>query len=178
MLCELCEKNKATHQYTEIVNDQKTVIHLCDECAQKQGLKDTPKVSETTTEEKLKALSLETFFKIKKQVEAKREEKPCLHCGWTYSQFRKKGRLGCPYCYDVFFEKLSPIIQDIHSSLKHVGKQPGVITAMSSPDGHASVSKHLEQLRRELDLAVETESFERAAELRDQIRNLSESSVE
>ncbi len=38
MQCQLCSSNTATIHLTEITNGQRVETHLCQECAQKQGL--------------------------------------------------------------------------------------------------------------------------------------------
>ena len=38
MQCEGCRKNSATIHLTEIANGQRRELHLCESCAQKQGI--------------------------------------------------------------------------------------------------------------------------------------------
>ena len=37
MVCNICGKNQATVHLTEIIDEQITELHLCEECAQKKG---------------------------------------------------------------------------------------------------------------------------------------------
>jgi len=37
MLCDICAKNQATVHLTEIVDDQMTELHLCEECARQKS---------------------------------------------------------------------------------------------------------------------------------------------
>ena len=91
----------------------------------------------------------------------------CTFCGITFAQFREAGRLGCPHCYTTFEDHLRVLLRRIHGGTQHVGK------VYLPPDPSASeMERRLEGLRRKLHRAVEAEDFERAAELRDQIRAL------
>ena len=91
----------------------------------------------------------------------------CSFCGLTFGQFRETGRLGCPHCYQTFEAHLRRLLRRIHGSVQHVGK------VYLPPDPTASeMEKRLDGLRRKLHRAIEAEDFERAAEVRDQIRSL------
>ena len=46
----------------------------------------------------------------------------CNSCGWTYTDFRSKGRLGCAEDYEVFENALTPLLKRIHGSTRHVGR--------------------------------------------------------
>jgi protein arginine kinase activator len=87
-------------------------------------------------------------------------------CGITFLQFRKQGRLGCPHDY-VFFEKeLEPLLLSIHDQTRHIGKSP-----KRCPHG-ADQQTQLIRLRREMKEAISSEEYEKASELRDQIRSI------
>ena len=38
ILCQICKKNVATVQLTEIIKDKKREMHLCEQCAHRKGL--------------------------------------------------------------------------------------------------------------------------------------------
>jgi protein arginine kinase activator len=91
----------------------------------------------------------------------------CGFCGLAFKDFRESGRLGCPHCYSTFETPLRALLRRIHGGTQHMGK------VYLPPDPSASeMEKRLETLRRKLQRAVETEDFERAARLRDEIRTL------
>ena len=79
-------------------------------------------------------------------------------------EFKAVGRLGCPQDYQVFRQALEPLLAKIHRSTRHAGKTPAHAAANSARQ------LELMQLRQQLRQAVETEAFEEAARLRDQIR--------
>jgi protein arginine kinase activator len=91
----------------------------------------------------------------------------CSFCGLSFQDFRDTGRLGCPHCYTSFEPHLRGLLRRIHGGTQHMGK------VYLPPDPTASeMEKRLEALRRKLQRAVESEDFERAARLRDEIRTL------
>ncbi len=92
---------------------------------------------------------------------------PCSYCHTTVEDFRRSGRLGCPHCYSSYESQLRGILRRIHGSTHHLGKvyvPPATTTA--------DRSARLAGLKQKLQRAVESEDFERAAVIRDQIREL------
>ncbi|MCX5700051.1 MAG: UvrB/UvrC motif-containing protein [Candidatus Omnitrophica bacterium] len=162
MLCNLCGKNPATVHLTEILDEQMNELHLCEECArhksaameQQFGLSDL----------------LAGMAEFDKPETAKEKEGAvilkCQNCGLTYADFKKIGRLGCGECYNTFKKYLSPLLKRIHGSIQHTGKSPLKVTKVLKKKIDA------QELRNRLQRAVESEAFEEAARLRDQIKEL------
>ncbi|MDD5566004.1 MAG: UvrB/UvrC motif-containing protein [Candidatus Omnitrophica bacterium] len=157
MLCDVCGKNPATVHLTEIVDDQMTELHLCEECA------------------KQKSMQMEQQFGLADLLAGLAEfEKPieeketlllkCPNCKLTYKDFKKIGRLGCSECYEAFRKYLSPLLKRIHGSTAHAGKMPVKIAKT------AKRRLDLQDLRTKLQKAIEAEQFEEAAKIRDQIK--------
>lgn len=91
----------------------------------------------------------------------------CSRCHMTYPQFVKIGRFGCAHCYDTFKEQLGPIIRRLHSGNSvHNGKIP------KRAGGTISMQRNLTALKETLGELISKEEFEKAAELRDEIRAL------
>lgn len=88
----------------------------------------------------------------------------CPECGIRYMEFRKIGRLGCPHDYTVFRDGLLPLLDRVHSAVRHRGKQP------RGGAGAGPAERQLRALRRELRRAVESQDYAAAALLRDLIR--------
>ena len=85
----------------------------------------------------------------------------------TFGEFRQMGTLGCPDCYEAFNEQLSSLIERAQNgATHHRGKTPA--RAGGSVDRQLLV----QQLVKELNQAVAAEQYERAAKLRDHLRNL------
>jgi len=158
MVCDICGKNEATVHLTEIINEQMTKLHLCEDCAKQKG-------AEMEEHFGLADL-LAGLANLDTPVETVKEKKvKCPACGMTYSDFKKIGRLGCGQCYESFKTYLAPLLKRIHGSDIHVGKSPG-------KKGKAVKTRKvdIEQLKKRLRRAIELEEFEEAAQLRDEIK--------
>jgi protein arginine kinase activator len=90
----------------------------------------------------------------------------CPVCGFTQSDFKKTGRLGCSTCYVTFTEALNALLKAMHKGTSHVGKVP--------QRAHKAVelSDRMRNLSESLQKAVAEENYETAASLRDQIKQL------
>ena len=164
MLCDKCKQRPATVHFTKIINNEKYEQHLCEECS-----KGMPHFS----------FSIDPSFSLNKILANLLTNDPtfsgmgltfkserCENCGLTYSQFAQGGKLGCSNCYEVFKDKLNPLIRRIHSSERHKGKVP------ARTGGKLRLIKEIESLKTELGNLVKNEEFEKAAEVRDRIKDL------
>ena len=84
-------------------------------------------------------------------------------CGITFAEFRKGGRLGCPYDYVAFEEDLEPLLVNIHGATSHSGKVP------KNLNGSPERQFRLKQLKDEMREAITKEQYEVAGKLRDKI---------
>jgi protein arginine kinase activator len=163
MKCDSCGKSATVH-LTEIKGGKKIEKHLCEQCAaQNEGI---PVKAHTPINELL------TNFVMAHSGLQKQAGVSCEHCGITWAEFRQTGLLGCENDYDLFERDLAPLIQRAHDgATHHVGKVP-VRRGGSAGGGAAKLRRQadLTRLRKELAKAVESEDYERAARLRDQIR--------
>ena len=167
MLCDLCGKKQATVHLTEIIDNQITELHLCEECARNKSL-------EMEQQFGLSDL-LAGLAELGKGIEDFETSKlKCPNCELSYEDFKKIGKLGCSQCYTAFKRYLSSLLKKIHGSNKHVGKSPVKIT---SAVNDCKKSILLEELRRKLQKAIEAEEFEEAARLRDQIKELEKKQI-
>jgi len=160
MLCDICGKSEATVHLTEIVNNEVTKLHLCEECAKQKA---------SEMEEHFGLADLLTgLADFGGQLESDETAKlKCPNCGFTYMDFKKIGRLGCGECYDAFKKNLSPLLKRIHGcSDQHYGKAP------PKAQKAVKVRDDIQELKGRLQKAVEMEEFEEAAKLRDQIKEL------
>ena len=163
MICDICGKNPATVHLTEIVDDQMSELHLCEECARK---KSSQMESQFGLSDLLAGLAdFEKPSEEKETVTLK-----CPNCGLTYKDFKKVGRFGCSECYTTFRKFLVPLLKRIHGSGSHTGKTPvKIVTAKPSRK-----KVDIQELRARLQKAVESEAYEEAARIRDQIKQLQE----
>ena len=160
MVCDICGKKKATVHLTEIVDDQMTEMHLCEECAQEKSLQMEQQFG--------LADLLAGLSDFGKQVKDQQQvQLQCTKCGMNYDDFKKFGRLGCNECYTSFKDHLGILLKKIHGSNRHYGKAPINLSKFEKDK-----SDILRDLRNQLDQAIQNEDFEVAAELRDRIRDL------
>jgi protein arginine kinase activator len=159
MLCENCGERDASIHYTQIDKNEMHTFHLCEDCAAEKGLQPGVNVG---------AFPLTDFLAQMGRASADSPSgMPCAFCGLTLDDFKKTGRLGCSHCYVTFEGHLSGLLRRLHGGTQHVGK------VYLPPNPSASAQKErLAGLRRKLDRAVQTEDFERAAQIRDEIRSL------
>jgi len=164
MKCQQCEK-PATFHITELTEGQPQEVHLCETCAKTYLTHGEPGVASVPS---TLAGVLAKQLQLGKAAEelAKLDQRACPTCGITFYEFRNQGRLGCPHDY-VFFEKeLTPLIANIHGETQHVGKRP------RGHEGGTDEQSELIRLRREMEEAKHKEHYERAAQIRDKIREL------
>lgn len=173
MTCDICGKKKATVHLTEIVDEQMTEMHLCEECARQ---KSTQMEQQFGLADLLAGLS--DTSKTTASKEGEKNALKCSRCGLPYEDFRKFGRLGCGECYTSFKEHLTGLLRKIHGSNKYMGKTPSKYqedqTAPLSEGATIALlpTEDLADLKKQLQSAVAAEDFEKAAQIRDKIRNL------
>ena len=88
-------------------------------------------------------------------------QSPICSCGCTLNDIAKTGKIGCPNCYEVFKNELSPLIMSCQNSLAHKGKIP-----------KRSQTNIILQLEEQLKRSITEEDYTTAARLRDEIKLL------
>jgi protein arginine kinase activator len=158
--CQECGAAPATVHVRRISAGEEVELRLCLECAQARGLEPDPDLAPHGVSPDPVSL----LFKTLGQMEG--VTGTCPGCGMSYSDFRETGRLGCSRCYKAFLTELRPLIRRVHGEVRHVGKVP-------PRDGELSDhSARLRRLNEDLERAIGEEEYERAADLRDRIRDL------
>ena len=160
MLCDQCHERDAVLNLTQIVENAVTQLHLCEKCAAERGIETTVSMPKHPLGEFLQAVQQQAL-------ELPGDAARCAHCGTSLRDFRASGRLGCARCYGAFDQSLRDLLRRVHGSAKHVGRQYEVPNPQL-----LERDATLGELRTKLQQAIETEEFETAASLRDQIRTL------
>lgn len=158
MLCQNCKQNTANVHLTQIKNNVKMDIYLCERCAKE--MTDSDVINPFGFNDLLNGL-FGNSIKPEPAVSLK-----CNKCGMDYNDFLKASRVGCAQCYQAFKPKLDPIIKRLHGNAEHHGKVPVRVSS------NLDVSKEIDKLKKMLSDAVKNEEYEDAAKLRDKIRNL------
>jgi protein arginine kinase activator len=162
MLCQDCGKKKAEVSITEVVHNEKVVLQLCRECAEKRGFHNPLEGVPFPLAEFLASMLNQSQLSPSE----KGNQITCSACGTSFADFTRTGRLGCDNCYVVFRGQLDDLLRKVHGSTQHRGKFPKM-----SPD----VMKPLREernLQDELKKAVQNEDFEKAAKIRDRLKTL------
>jgi protein arginine kinase activator len=169
MLCQDCNQNESSVHLTQIINNKKLILNLCKECAEKRGFHSPFEhmpfpLAELVTGMIGTTKGHTTSKGTKRSPKAKR----CPACGMSFEDFGKSGRLGCGRCYQTFRVEMTELLRKVHGSPKHRGKGSVEPSELMQP------IKEERRLRDELKKAVAEEDFEKAANIRDQIRALSQ----
>ena len=159
MYCQNCKINEATIHLTEISDGQRSESHLCEKCAQDEGITLKSHVPINELLSKLLDVS-QPVGKVQSEPELS-----CPYCGFTIEHFNKEPLIGCPFDYEIFEKPLLGLIEKAHNGKTvHCGKIPSHV-----PSDTKRQSRLL-SLRHELDSAVRAEDYERAARLRDELK--------
>lgn len=171
MLCEKCNKNQAVTHIRQNINGVQSEMHLCENCAAQITEKIGGEYGKFFSDfgfgidSMLGSLFGQDF--LTESLLSAPEEK-CEMCGATLSSIKKTGNVGCKQCYETFREQLMPLIQRIHGKTTHNGRIPSVA------EEKISVKNKIDDISKQLKNAIETENFEQAARLRDELKSLRE----
>jgi len=159
--CDRCEKPATVH-LTEIKAGAKTEKHLCEDCARSLH---APQASQ----ELLKLMKSFEPAQSLSTTGAGELARTCPECGMTYAEFRQQGRFGCAKDYEIFGDDIEKLLKKIHGIARYTGKSPkgGTVEGGLRLDALARARKLLAD-------AVESENYEEAARLRDEIRKLAD----
>ncbi len=160
MLCQICNENEATVEFTQIINNEVTQLHLCGKCAKTKGIEMEQHFSIADFLAGLSDFGIESHpedILIK-----------CPKCGMTFEDFKKVGRFGCSDCYVKFKKNLLPLFKRIHGSTRHLGKATMKLEKAAGTEKRSQS----QELRQKLQRAVDAEEYEEAAKIRDTIREL------
>ena len=159
-VCDLCGKGEATMKVSQLDKEGRvTEIAVCAECARQRGFAEV---------EKLKANAAEILTELKTRIDEGDSRLVCRSCGLSYAEFKRLGRLGCADCYVSFHDELLPLIRRIHDAVQHVGR------TASGGRKQAQMKMNVQRLREALSGAIQDEDYEKAAALRDQLRQTEE----
>ena len=163
MKCQICKKNESNIVFTQIINNEKVVLQICSECAQKKGISIE---IESPTPPKI-ASFIGGFTAVSTEnVDADIPDLTCPNCGLTFAEFKHEGLFGCDQCHTAFGEHVSSLLKQIHGTDVYEGNVPEKL----SVEGKAM--RQLKKLRDDLRHSIDAEDYEKAAELRDRISEL------
>ena len=196
MKCQHCGKNEANVHLRQNINGQVTEHALCTQCAEQMGVGGM--FADFGSFGGFGGLGMMSGFDHfaglgsllgsmlgGTQQRTLPRTTRCKVCGSSFDDIASRGKLGCADCYELFADRLAPSIERMHNRAKHVGKLPGR-PAVSSAPAAAPAAPAAEQpaarpepktetaddLRAQLRAAVAAEEYEKAAILRDRIKEM------
>ena len=141
-LCSRCQQRLATRQITDLAGH---VVRLCDQCSAETG--------------SFQLMPYTALVPVLSH-EAAGSPSACPGFGYTLQRLSHSSHLGCAQCYRHFREPLRATVRRLHGSSCHFGRRPRRV--LPTPD----------DLRRQLEQAIDEQRFEDAAGLRDRLRKL------
>lgn len=159
MKCHSCGEREGVVSLTQIEKGDVRTIALCAQCAAEKGIETAAGLGDTPLGGFLAALGEGAGG-------AQGDAGPiCSGCGASLRDFRETGRVGCAECYRSFETPLRELLRRLHGSTHHSGMRYAS-TVGPAPEPRVDTQGLRDQLKR----AIESEQFERAAELRDRLR--------
>jgi len=181
MLCQECGKKEAVVRISLIDSQgRRKELILCENCCRKYGI-EPPSFAVLEAISKLAhSLGGNMFQKESEQSydQAKLDDR-CPSCGTSLREIQTSPmRIGCGDCWRFFKRKLIPIVASCQKgATKHVGKRPGQVKSKAESTVSLEIKpmdlmEEKRKLEAELEKAVQAEEFEKAAELRDKIKDI------
>lgn len=171
MICERCHQREATIHLSQTHNGQTVEQHLCESCAKEMGLESNlESMFDSFFNQSVFGSSIfNTTGGIPVFGKPVQRNLVCPNCGLTFDEFRSQGLFGCAKCYEAFADRLDPVFRRVQGGTRHVGHK-----LLENPQVQEKklLESRITELRKELSQAVKEENYEKAARLRDEIRNL------
>lgn len=168
VLCDRCNENEASIHIKKTIKGKSTEIHLCDQCAKETKENEIINIPISFQDFLVGLMDLTvndaTFEEQKESQKAKTIK--CEKCEMTYADFKMSGKLGCAQCYQTFKKQLPIVFNKLHGHTKHNGKVPTRI------EKNMIKEKGINDLKQDLQIAILEEEFEKAAYLRDKIKEM------
>jgi protein arginine kinase activator len=170
MLCQKCNQNEATVHFRQNINGDVKEVHLCPQCAAEFGYDSIFSGIEELSPFSAVNMGIQNFlgslFSQELPQKSPETERKCGFCGTTLEEFAQSAMAGCAHCYTEFYSDMLPYIQRIHGRTRHVGKIP------ATAGKELKLQRELSSLKKQLQDAVTAQEYEKAAQFRDQIKEI------
>lgn len=160
MLCNKCKTREACYHSTLVVNGDVKSTHLCEKCAEQEGVLSS-RHSSIFDEFK----SLTNFLGFDNF-----DDKMCPTCHWSLSKFKNYGVLGCADCYDAFEDEIADIVKRIQPYSEN--KIDSIEFKVEENKEVLTKEKKLDKLKRDLQKAIRDERYEDAGVINKEIKKL------
>lgn len=163
MKCEICNEREASIRISKGSGLTHAEQFLCEQCANK-----SMDINYNQTDN---PFDIQTLLKMlannaqREQTDV--EEYACPTCNSTLQSVVKNGLFGCSHCYEYFRNYVPEIVTRVQlNQRQHVGKVPAQAHEI------VKLKRDIESLERTLQEKIDTQAFEEAAVVRDQIQAL------
>ena len=157
MICDMCKLNEAKISVEQVADGVTKNIYLCPACSQRLGFGMFSKTID---------ISITKILGANDNDDGRKSDQ-CPVCGLSFREIESKKMMGCPECFSFFKAEIMEILGKKKKNLKYSGFITDEQSSETFFETHSS-----EELHEELKKAVETEDYERAAALRDEIKAL------
>jgi protein arginine kinase activator len=162
MKCEICGGRDAVIHIQQVIGKERVDLHLCEECAVERGI--------TSSQDRIE-LSISNLLNGLVEVRSKKAKKSsvpqaCPRCGSTWEVVNKRQRMGCPECYTTFHREIRQALRKLLGKSQHRGRLPKRLST------YKTVLVDMVKLKEGLEEALKREDYEKAARIRDRIREL------
>jgi protein arginine kinase activator len=167
--CQACERRPAVVEFIQVTGDERREMALCRECALSIGVRAQVEAFQRLSQLLTQQETPGNLF------DAEALQTKCSNCGLKFEEFVRTGLLGCPRCYQDFHELLKPALRRLHGVIKQMPEDsihPSQMPPASREGSSKPEPESRTQLEAELNLALLDEDYERAAALRDKLRQL------
>ena len=163
MLCEKCGQKEASVYFTEIKDNQKLDVSLCEDCAKdNQSYITSPALQYSVND------IVGNLIQLIAGKNPQHSNATCDHCGISYHEFHISGRFGCERDYKAFRKDVKKLFLDIHNSNHHKGKVPHQL----------KLQNKIDNLKAKLEKCIKKEDYEKASEINSLIQKLEKSAYD
>lgn len=165
MKCEICGARKAVIHIQQVIGKERVDLHMCEECALERGISGEGEHGELSISSMLNGLLDVRDLK-------KRKDAVCPQCGSSWQSIRKRDKLGCTECYSIFSREIHYMLEKMGVQSAHRGKLPKRLNT------YKRYLVDVVKLKEGLKEALKREDYEKAARIRDRIREIENSPEE
>ena len=159
MKCQNCGRNEATYYYKSSINGRVTETHLCADCARKLGYADGILAQQRRMMRGMESLFDDSFFGGSLLGD---------FFGERTALNGRRNRFFGEDLFDDFFREMPALGGGVQEEAPKAEEK----TVSEEESGRFAQIRQRNALRHELKKAIHEENFERAAEIRDELRAL------
>lgn len=169
--------DKKSVRITELKDGKVEELYLCQKCATQHMKKSAPPKPPADKSSEIGGILglLSLLFAAAASKNKVQESSACPSCGSTPQDIAKKGRIGCPVCYQHYQDSIQAILAKCHEGKKqHVGKIPMNAVKYNEKcrlekEAALDIEAQIKMLEQKIAEAVKVENYEVAGVLKKKI---------